>query len=52
MSISPDAGLDPKLVIDYARVSASGVVDVVITNISPTFAVDPPSMNFHITVIN
>ena len=52
VSISPDAGLDPKLVIDYARVSASGVVDVVITNISPTFAVDPPSMNFHITVIN
>jgi hypothetical protein len=52
VSISPDAGLDPKLVIDYAKVSASGVVDVVITNISPTFAVDPPSMNFHITVIN
>jgi hypothetical protein len=52
VSISPDAGLDPKLVIDYARVSASGIVDVVITNISPTFAVDPPAMNFHITVIN
>jgi hypothetical protein len=52
VSISPDAGLDPKLVIDYARVSSSGVVDVVITNISPTNAVDPPSMNFHITVIN
>jgi hypothetical protein len=52
VSISPDAGLDSKLVIDYARVSASGVVDVVITNISPTNAVDPPAMNFHITVIN
>lgn len=52
VSISPDASLDPKLLIDYARVSATGVVEVVITNISPTFAVDPPSMNFHITVIN
>jgi hypothetical protein len=52
VSISPDAGLDPKLLIDYARVSATGVVEMVITNISPTFAVDPPSMNFHITVIN
>ncbi len=38
VSISPKANLDPKLVIDYARVSASGVVDVVITNISTTFA--------------
>lgn len=52
VNISPDAGLDPKIVIDYARVSATGVVDMVITNISPTFAVDPPAMNFHITIIN
>jgi hypothetical protein len=52
VSISPDANLDPRIIIDYARVSATGVVDMVITNISLTNAVDPPSMNFHITVIN
>jgi hypothetical protein len=52
VNISPDANLDPRIIIDYARVSATGVVDMVITNISPTNAVDPPAMNFHITVIN
>jgi hypothetical protein len=52
VSISPDANLDPRIIIDYVRVSATGVVDMVITNISLTNAVDPPSMNFHITVIN
>jgi hypothetical protein len=52
VSVSPDANLDPRIIIDYVRVSATGVVDMVITNISLTNAVDPPSMNFHITVIN
>jgi hypothetical protein len=52
VSISPDANLDPRIIIDYARVSVTGVVDMVITNISPTNAVDPPAMNFHITIIN
>ena len=52
VSISPDAGLDPRILIDYARVRATGIIDVVITNISPTNAIDPPAMNFHITVIN
>jgi hypothetical protein len=52
VSISPDANLDPRIIIDYVRVSSSGIVDMVITNISPTNAVDPPAMNFHITVIN
>ena len=52
VSVSPDITLDSKLIIAYAYVLQPGIAVLYITNISTTNAVDPPSMNFHATVIN
>jgi hypothetical protein len=48
--ISPESDLANGLIIAYARVSAAGTVRAKFTNTS-TSAIDPPSMNYYITVI-
>lgn len=52
ISVSPEGILDPKIVIAYAFVTQTNIITVIITNISPTNVVDPPAMNFHVSVIN
>ena len=49
--VSPDLALPDGLIIAYARVSAEDVVEIKFTNVS-AIAVNPGTMNFHITVIN
>jgi hypothetical protein len=48
--VSPASALADGLIICYARVSGAGTVEVKFRNLSLA-AIDPPSMNFYITVI-
>lgn len=48
--ISPDQALGNGLIISYARVSAANTVEVKFYNASVA-VIDPPAMNFYITVI-
>ena len=48
--ISPASALQNGLIIAYARVFAAGTVEVKFTNTTGA-DINPPAMNFHITVI-
>jgi hypothetical protein len=48
--ISPQNDLTSGLILAYARVNAAGVVRVKFTNVTGA-AIDPPSMDYYITVI-
>ena len=48
--ISPEQDLPDGIIIAYARVHSTGIVKVKFTNVTGA-AIDPPSMNYYITVI-
>lgn len=50
VSVSPATALTNGLVIAYARVSAANTVEIKFTNVTGA-AIDPPSMDYYITII-
>ena len=50
VQVSPDTALADGLIISYARVSAAGTVEVKFRNVTGA-AIDPPSMNYIISVV-
>ncbi len=50
VSISPDQSIGAGLIISWARVSSSDTVEIGLYNVSGS-PIDPPNMDFHITVI-
>lgn len=48
--ISPASALPDGVIIAYARVSVAGTVEVKFRNVT-TAAIDPPNINYNITII-